>query len=247
MKLLFLGCSYTAGCELRDREKYRFSTLVGQKLNAEVVNLAMDGYSNHAIARKFLEQDLDQYDMVFVQMTRISRTEWYDENVKAMKAKILERNNDKSFGQYWRSKDKRGRSNAKDRYDEIKAKYFANIEKQLKNVQFASEEDKWDKILATKLRFMKTDNLVDGEEWWVRYYNEIYTNEYGKSDEFLFYWLMKNKLTERGISNLFFTIEPKTNLSFDLLIDHPKYPREKLGHPTKIGHVMIARDIMKLL
>ena len=58
MKLLFLGCSYTAGCELRDREKYRFSTIVGQKLNAEVVNLAMDGYSNHAIARKFLEQDI---------------------------------------------------------------------------------------------------------------------------------------------------------------------------------------------
>jgi hypothetical protein len=246
MKLLFLGCSYTAGCELRDREKYRFSTLVGKKLNAEVVNLARDGNSNHAIARKFLEQDLDQYDMVFVQMTRKSRTEWHDEEGKSLKAKILAKMNIETFDEYWNSKTPDSR--AKIEYYEIeKAKFFARAERELKNIKFASEEDKWDRILTSKLRFMATDNLVDGKEWWERYYDEIYSDKYGESDEFLFYWLMKNKLIEKGIRNLFFTIEPKTDLPFDLRVDHPKYPRERFSHPNKIGHIMIARDIMRLL
>ena len=69
MKLLFLGCSWTWGDELQNREKERYSSIIGKRLNADVVNLGENGFSNHAIARIFLDQNLDQYDYVFVQLT----------------------------------------------------------------------------------------------------------------------------------------------------------------------------------
>ena len=56
MKLLFLGCSWTWGDELQNREKERYSSIIGQRLNADVVNLSTPGYSNHAIARIFFLQ-----------------------------------------------------------------------------------------------------------------------------------------------------------------------------------------------
>ena len=80
MKLLFLGCSWTWGDELENPKKQRYSSIIGNKLDAEVVNLSTQGYSNHAIGRVFLDQNLEQYDYVFVQLTHPSRVEFFDES-----------------------------------------------------------------------------------------------------------------------------------------------------------------------
>ena len=51
MKLLFLGCSWTFGCELAEGRRAiqtiidkRYSTIIGKKLNAEVINLAENAF-----------------------------------------------------------------------------------------------------------------------------------------------------------------------------------------------------------
>ena len=83
MRLLTVGCSWTYGDELENIQEHRFSSILGRKLGADVVNLAKNGYSNHAIARIFLETDISEYDLVLVQMTHPSRTEWYDKEGKS--------------------------------------------------------------------------------------------------------------------------------------------------------------------
>ena len=222
MRLLFLGCSWTYGCELAEGSKSRFSTLIGKKLDADVVNLARNGMSNHAIARIFLEQDLESFDKIFVQLSHPARTEWYDPTGRFNKAKIIAKMKDRPHSsEKWRTK-------------------------QLKNlVKFIGGE--WDSILPNKKRFMTTGKILDGKEWWISYYEQIYTDHYGTTEEMLLFNLIKNKLTRMGKNHLIFSINPKCNLPIDLQLNNPKYPRAVANHPNEIGHLMIASDIMKLL
>tara|TARA_Y100001973_G_C5200460_1_gene337234 strand:+ start:2110 stop:2778 length:669 start_codon:yes stop_codon:yes gene_type:complete len=222
MRLLFLGCSWTNGCELDDNEKYRFSTIIGKRLNAEVVNLSADGRSNHAIARIFLEQDLSQYDRVFVQLTQVSRTEWYDSEGKSKKVKFLEKI------KFLEKESPRGLRRQQHKFNQV-------------------WEPVWDRILVDKERFMITGNIFEGKEWWIRYYEEIYNDEFGESEEKMIFYLIKNRLTHLNIPHLIFSINSKCKLPVDLQLNQMKYPRAKGNHPNKIGHIMIASDILKLL
>ena len=234
MKILFLGDSWTNGCELKDNEKYRFSTILGKKLNAEVVNISADGRSNHAIARTFLEQDLSQYDRVFVQLTNISRTEWYDSEGKSKKVKFLEKI------KFLERKNKE---------KQISHKYgFKKQYEKFNNVWDAS----WDRILVDQERYMTTGNIFEGKEWWIRYYEEIYNDEFGKSEEKMIFYLIKNRLTHLNIPHLIFSINCQCELPIDLQLNQMKYPRSNGriapgGHPNKIGHITISNDILKLL
>ena len=223
MKILFLGCSWTNGCELgynEDKEKYRFSSIVGRRLNAEVVNLAVDGCSNHAIARTFLEEDLSQYNRVYVQMTMPNRFEWYDPTGKSQIVKLNE-------------KIKKC-TNKKD---------IERLEKEISN----SVYPQWDRILSNKKRFMTTGNILEGKEWWIRFFEDIYDSKLGQCEENMYFHLFKNRLTVLNIPHLIFSINPRIKLPIDLQLESKKYPREMGTHPTKIGHVMIASDILKLL
>jgi len=214
MKLLTIGCSWTNGDELNDRSKECFSTLVGRRINAEVTNLGWNGLSNHGIARRFLESDISEFDLVLAQMTHPSRTEWYD---------------------------KRGTA----------TRYKRNIQKKLyPNVRYRREpkiQSEWDSIMVDKEHYMSTGNIMDGKEWWIRYYEELYHDKYGESDEMLFFHLIKNKLTNMSIPHIMMTINKRTKMPFDLQLNKSKYPRAKGNHPNKLGHIMIASDIMKLL
>jgi len=223
MKLLFLGCSWTWGDELQNREKQRYSSIIGGKLNADVVNLADCGYSNHAIARIFLDQDLEQYDYIFAQLTHTSRAEFFDKNgiTSNIKNKRLREKFDKMYLQ-----------------EKAKLKYYEK--NKFKNKM-------WHKVMVDKKRFMETGNKLDGREWWEIYYEEIYHDKFGDSEEMLIYNLIRNKLTLLNKKHLISSINPKCKMPVDLLLNNPKYPRAKGNHPNSIGHIMIASDIMKLL
>ena len=224
MKILFLGCSWTDGYELglvEDREKYRFSTIIGRKLNAEVVNLSEPGRSNHAIARIFLEQDLSQYDRVFIQMSNINRFEWYDPTGKSQNVKLRE---------------KIERSSGKERERQLKI-----LSKPIPT------QNLWDKILVTKKQYLTTGNVFEGKEWWQRFYEEIYDDKLVESQEYMYFHLFKNRLTALNIPHLIFSINSKCKLPIDLQLNQMKYPRAPQGHPNKIGHIMLANDILKLL
>ena len=222
MKLLFLGCSWTWGDELQNREKDRYSSIIGKKLNADVVNLAENGFSNHAIARIFLDQNLDQYDYVFVQLTHPSRAEFFDKD--GITADI---------------KNKRLRKKLAKIYDQEKAK--------LKYKQNIFKNKMWQRIMPNVKRFMETGYKLDGKEWWELYYEEIYHDKFGDSEELLIYSLIRNRLTILNKKHFISSINPKCKVPVDLLLNNPKYPRAQGNHPTNMGHLMIASDIMKLL
>ena len=229
MRLLFLGCSWTYGCELADGqdmkkiiEQKRFSTIIGKKLNAEVINLADNGMSNHGIARIFLKQDLSKYDIIFVQMTLPERTEWYDSTGMFHKAKILAK-----------IKECPNRTEV----------LLKKLEKRLS----IAKNGEWDKILPNLKRFMTTGNILEGKEWWEHYYEEIYTDEYGNVEERLIYNLIKNKLVRMNKKHVISTINPDCTLPIDINLKKGKYPRAKGNHPNALGHIMIASHIMRLL
>lgn len=222
MKLLFLGCSWTWGDELQNRKKERYSSIIGRKLNADVVNLADCGYSNHAIARIFLDQNLEQYDYIFAQLTHPSRAEFFDKDgiTANIKNKRLREKFDKMYAQ----------EKAKLRYEQNK-----------------HTNKMWHKVMVDKKRFMETGIKLDGREWWEIYYEEIYHDKFGDSEEMLVYNLIRNKLTLLNKKHLISSINPKCKMPVDLLLNNPKYPRAQGNHPNLIGHMMIASDIMKLL
>ncbi len=222
MKLLFLGCSWTWGDELRNREKERYSSIIGKRLNADVVNLGECGFSNHAIARIFLDQNLDQYDYVFVQLTTPSRAEFFDKD--GITADI---------------KNKRLREKLAKIYDQEKAK--------LRFRQNMFKNKMWQRIMPNVKRFMETGHKLDGKEWWELYYEEIYHDKFGDSEELLIYYLIRNRLTILNKKHVISSINPKCKVPVDLLLYNSKYPLAQGNHPTNMGHLMIASDIIKLL
>ena len=78
MRIFCNGCSWTWGDELKNPEKSRYSTLLGQMFDAEVTNIALGGTSLHRLLRSTYEQcDPTKYDLAILQFTYPSRTEYY--------------------------------------------------------------------------------------------------------------------------------------------------------------------------
>ena len=79
MKIYFDGCSWTKGEELENQEEERYSRLICNELGAEETNHAIGGGSNDRIVRNLLvENNVEDYDLAFIQMTLPVRTEYYD-------------------------------------------------------------------------------------------------------------------------------------------------------------------------
>ena len=79
MKILCHGCSITWGDELEDRENERYSKLVSNHFLTEDCNISHCGNSNDRIVResiKYLQHNT--FDVVVLQFTVHSRTEWFD-------------------------------------------------------------------------------------------------------------------------------------------------------------------------
>ena len=230
MKLFFVGDSWTWGDGIRkphekkgEWEKKRFSDIIGRKIGAEVVNKSICGLSNHAITRILLEQDLEQYDYIFIQFTYPARTEFFDVTgipYNARKKTTLE---------YFKK-------NKPTKYEKFK--------KKLDNEVFTS---RWQNILPHFFRWMEAGFILDGREFYEQWYEEIYHDEMGRVDEMLLYNLVKTKLTLLNKKHVITTIFPKSSLPVDINLSKSKYPLDKTNHPTHMGHIMIARDIMRLL
>lgn len=82
MRIFCNGCSWTTGAELKDPEKSRYSTLLGQMLGAEVTNISKTGTSLHRLLRSTYERcDPTKYDIAVLQFTFPTRTEYYNERM----------------------------------------------------------------------------------------------------------------------------------------------------------------------
>jgi len=78
LKLYFSGCSWTYGQELEDRERSRFSTLVGEHFNAEVINNSKKGSSIQRMLRTTYELcNPKEVDAAILQFTMPARTECF--------------------------------------------------------------------------------------------------------------------------------------------------------------------------
>lgn len=82
MKIYFDGCSMTRGGHYlggKDYKERRYSKLLCNKLNAEEYNYSINCGSNQRILRNLANEHFDeQYDLAIIQLTFISRTEFYD-------------------------------------------------------------------------------------------------------------------------------------------------------------------------
>ena len=70
MKIFSNGSSFAAG----DYPKF-----LASRLNAELTNIAMSGYSNRSIWRTTIEESPKNYDLAIIQLTSRSRHEYHDE------------------------------------------------------------------------------------------------------------------------------------------------------------------------
>lgn len=78
MRIYFDGCSWTFGGELENPFEERFSKIICDELGAQEINLSRPGGSNDRIVRQLLvENNIEEYDLVIIQMTFPARTEWY--------------------------------------------------------------------------------------------------------------------------------------------------------------------------
>ena len=78
MRIFCNGCSFAWGSELKDPEKSRYSTLLGQMFDAEVVNISERGTSLHRLLRSTYERcDPSKYDVAVLQFTFPQRSEYY--------------------------------------------------------------------------------------------------------------------------------------------------------------------------
>ena len=84
----------------------------------------------------------------------------------------------------------------------------------------------------------------DHIDWWTDYYKNIYSSEYGFAYEKLAYTAIKGHW---GSTPLIITTINADGESYDLRLEDKKYPRLPKKHPNRIGHWMIANDIMKLI
>ncbi len=80
------------------------------------------------------------------------------------------------------------------------------------------------------------------KEFWDRYYREIYHDEYGRSDEKIFYTLIRSLL--RDIPHMLIGFY-QTEVPVDHKYGRFDIPKAKEGHPNKQGHSIIANDIIK--
>jgi len=74
MKILFNGCSWTNGAELKKPLETRYSKIVGDYFKAEETNIARNGSSNYAILTRTLSQlKKEKYDTCIIQLSFFNR------------------------------------------------------------------------------------------------------------------------------------------------------------------------------
>ena len=250
MKIYFDGCSFTYGSELKDRLKSRYSRLLCDHFDAEEYNIARGGGSNRRIARNLLEHDLSQYDMVVLQMTKRQRTEYYSYGhwqrvswAKVVKFGMLSRNQGKMYSM------KDGKV--------VETEW--NTRKQNSSV-FWGRSEKNDKLedpkeIQHKVNKWKNKSLSDSDtnykrymkdrDYWETYYREIYNDDYGRSEEKIYYNLFKGMLKDKPHVILSIEAEPEVPVDFIIGRNIPRVRSKHDSHPNEEGHQIICQEILK--
>ena len=91
------------------------------------------------------------------------------------------------------------------------------------------------------------ERYVKDRDFWETYYRDIYNDEYGKSDEKIYYNLFKGLL--RNKPHVILSIEKEPSVPVDILIGKniPRVTSKYDSHPNKKGHKMIADNILDIL
>ena len=80
------------------------------------------------------------------------------------------------------------------------------------------------------------------------YYEYVYSDSYGESDEFIAYTAIKNYFAVNNVPLILTTIQKDSKLSYDLLLNTSDIPRcAKSVHPNIIGHQKIYEKLDSLV
>lgn len=82
-KIVACGCSFTYDLEINKDKLVSYPTIIGKKLNTEIINLSKPGASNYSIAKQ-IEYSLQfDPDLIIIGLTTTNRIEWkIDKNFK---------------------------------------------------------------------------------------------------------------------------------------------------------------------
>ena len=197
MKIYIDGCSWTEGAELdpERKEKERYSAIVADSLNAEIVNKAGGGASNYRIMRHWMKHHArEKWDLAIIQLSIPSRTEFYLPNVG-----------------------------------------YQRIQRTGKHIMSS---------LLPKTVEKCGERM---KQYWDIHYKDIYTEKMGKDVERTAFYACKNTCIALGIPHLLLTINPDTDLPFDLNLAKMNLPLAPGFHPNKSGHRRIANKILEIL
>ena len=88
------------------------------------------------------------------------------------------------------------------------------------------------------------ERYVKDRDFWETYYRDIYNDEYGKSDEKIYYNLFKGLL--RNKPHVILSIEKKPSVPVDIMIDKniPRVTSKYDSHPNAEGHKLISKKII---
>jgi len=89
-----------------------------------------------------------------------------------------------------------------------------------------------------------------GEKWnakfWTDYYMNVYSHKFGSGVEEMVFNSIKGIAAAKNIKLIMIGVpEVDINLPYDLLLEN--YPCRKGGHPNQLGHLMISRDLIKMI
>ena len=246
MKVYVDGGSTTHGAELDKPEEERYGALVADYLNGTEHNFADVGASNGCVARHLLsENDIQEYGLAVIALTFPSRMEWYNPDDKRFQQ--IQFHSVASAG-----KHKWGYP-------------FITSGATKVDVMTGSLIDKTFKDPEGKLHFTKSGpggwKSQTNMKFWCEYYKRIYTPQMGEAYEKMWAQAIVSHckandvplilITDRGMvatTGKAIAADPFTGVTdnplFMLDSANPKYPRAPKGHPDKVGHRMIAEDII---
>ena len=100
---------------------------------------------------------------------------------------------------------------------------------------------------SSLLKKSRKDWTDEDRNFWSYYYSKIHDNYYHEVKEKIHATTIRNHCKAHNVPLILMTVNCQTKLKFDLNLDVDKYPRERGGHPTAEGHIMIANDILDIL
>ena len=217
MKIYFDGCSWTWGSELENENEERYSKLICDHLGAEETNLSMCGGSNDRIVRNLLvENDIEKYDAAFIQMTIPLRTEYL--KVSRWEEDKWTRVSIRKRFENWLHEDSETLIGDKEYYDTALSK-------------FDSERKK-----------LVADDIT---KFWRYYYTRVANIKYFQTKEKIHLETIRNTCKAKGVPLVLSTINTYSNLDFDYVMKVKKVTSAPKGHPNKLGHKIIANDLLK--